>query len=153
MRTSRLVVAVALTAMTAACGGSDDTAGTGGGAPLAEQSSAAAPEASASANAGAGGGQVLTAALGEEGKPDSFVLSLTDSTGNKVTSLPAGQYQIEVDDQSDIHNFHLTGAGDVEESTSVPDKESPTWTVDLQAGDYKAVCDPHPQMRVDFTVT
>ena len=38
--------------------------------------------------------------------------------GRSVSTLPAGSYTIEVDDQSDMHNFHLTGPG-VEETTDV----------------------------------
>ena len=155
MRTSRFVAAVAVAVLSTACGGGGDAAQT----PLAGGSSSAAPEAgatpqvSASAGGTAAGAQVLTGTVGKQGEPDAFVISLTDSSGQKVTTLPAGQYQIQVDDPSDIHNFHLTGAGDVDESTSVEDKEQTTFSVDLQPGDYTVVCDPHPRMKQDFTVT
>ena len=71
-----------------------------------------------------------------------FEISLTDADGADVTTLAAGQYTIEVDDQSDIHNFHLTGAG-VDESTEVSAVGAETWEVAFEAGTYDFVCDPH----------
>ena len=47
-----------------------------------------------------------------------YVISLTDSTGAAVTSLPAGSYTIMVNDQSSSHNFHLSGPG-VNQTTTV----------------------------------
>ncbi len=38
--------------------------------------------------------------------------------GRRVTTLPAGTYTIDVNDQSSMHNFHLTGPG-VDEATDV----------------------------------
>ena len=71
-----------------------------------------------------------------------FEISLTGPDGAEVTSLPAGSYTIEVDDQSDIHNFHLTG-GTVDESTEVSGTGTATWEVTLEEGAYSFVCDPH----------
>jgi hypothetical protein len=96
---------------------------------------------------------VLTGTVGEEAKPDAFVITLTDGSGAEVTSLPAGQYDIEVDDLSSIHNFHLTGPG-VDEKTTVPGTGTVTWTVSLEPGEYTFVCDPHAQNMVGtFTVS
>ena len=94
----------------------------------------------------------LTAVVGTDDDPDAFVIMLMDDAGEMVTDLPAGDYTIEVDDPSAIHNFHLTG-GDVDESTTVDEVTQTTWDVTLEAGDYEYVCDPHPNMSGAFTVT
>ena len=95
---------------------------------------------------------VLTGSVGTPEDPEAFVITLVDSTGEPVTSLPAGDYVIEVSDPATIHNFHLMG-GSVDETTSVPEVEETTFEVTLEAGDYRYVCDPHPQMSGSFTVT
>lgn len=97
----------------------------------------------------AAGGSVLTASVGEGDKP---VITLTDSAGAPVTTLPAGSYTVKVKDLSAKHNFHLTGTG-VEEKTTVPEVTDVTWTVTLAAGTYTFKCDPHPPMTGSFTVT
>jgi Copper binding proteins, plastocyanin/azurin family len=71
-----------------------------------------------------------------------FVISLSGADGAAVTTLTAGSYTIDVNDQSDIHNFHLTGPG-VDETTDVAGTGSSTFEVDLEAGTYTFVCDPH----------
>ena len=40
-----------------------------------------------------------------------FEISLSTADGQPVETLTAGSYTVEVDDQSDSHNFHLTGTG------------------------------------------
>lgn len=153
----KLIIAgtLAMLTMTSACGGQE--------APASETEPTAQPAPQATVDptdppTGAtppaeGGGQILTATVGEEADPDAFVITLTDSSGNEVTSLPAGEYEIQVADLSKIHSFHLTGPG-VEETTTVPEVADATWTVTLQAGEYTYVCDPHPQrMLRTFTVT
>ena len=73
--------------------------------------------------------------------------------GNDVTTLTAGTYTIDVDDQSDAHNFHLTGTG-VDEMTDVGGTGTDTWTVTFEAGSYHFQCDPHSStMNGDFEVT
>jgi plastocyanin len=82
-----------------------------------------------------------------------FDISLTTADGKAVTTLPAGSYTIVVDDQADIHNFHLTGPG-VDSMTDVSGTGTVTWNVDLKAGSYHFQCDPHAgTMNGDFTVT
>ena len=72
--------------------------------------------------------------------------------GAKVTSLEPGTYVINVDDRSSSHNFHLAGPG-VDQRTAVSFVGQQTWTVDLQAGTYTYVCDPHAEsMRGAFAV-
>jgi plastocyanin len=69
-----------------------------------------------------------------------------------VSTLAAGSYTIEVDDQSDIHNFHLTGPR-VEETTEVGATGTDTWNVTVEPGTYSFVCDPHAgSMNGDFEV-
>jgi plastocyanin len=81
-----------------------------------------------------------------------FSISLRDDAGNPVTSLTAGAYEIEVDDLSDEHNFHLFGPG-VDVATDVAGTGSQTFKVTLQNGQYTFLCDPHPtRMRGAFSV-
>jgi plastocyanin len=82
-------------------------------------------------------GTTLTASVGP-----GFEISLTGADGADVETLSAGTYTVEVDDQSDIHNFHLTGPG-VDETTSVAEVGTASWEATLEAGTYTFVCDPH----------
>ncbi len=144
--------ALALVSLTAACGGG--TSGTASSSPSATSapSSAAAPTTSSSGSAAAGG-QTLTGTVGTTDQPDAFTITLTDGSGQPVSTLKAGTYQVQVKDLSSIHNFHITGPG-VEQKTTVPEKTGTTFTVNLQAGTYTFVCDPHPgNMKKEFTVT
>jgi plastocyanin len=82
-----------------------------------------------------------------------FEISLTGSDGQAVSTLTPGTYTIDVNDQSDAHNFHLTGPG-VEETTDVGGTGTTTWTVTLQDGSYHFQCDPHAStMNGDFEVS
>ncbi len=58
-------------------------------------------------------------------------------------SVTPGSYELEVDDLSDIHNFHLTGPGGVDVTTDVAGEGTESFTVELEAGTYSFVCDPH----------
>jgi plastocyanin len=58
------------------------------------------------------------------------------------TTVKAGTYAIVIHDKSNIHNFHLTGPG-VNKLTSTPWVGTKTWTVKLNKGTYRFVCDPH----------
>jgi plastocyanin len=81
-----------------------------------------------------------------------FTINLTDDAGARVTKLDAGTYEIEVEDESSQHNFHLVGPG-VDRATSVSGEGKETWTVTFTAGAYTYVCDPHASsMRGSFTV-
>ncbi len=148
MKHLTLAGVLALALVTAGCSNDADEA-TDTAAPAPAESSAAAEP---SESAAAGGENVLQGTVGKEGDPDAFVITLTDSTGKEVKTLPAGSYTINVDDLSEIHNFHLKG-GDVDETTTVPEVGQKTFSVDLTAGEYEAVCDPHPKMVAPFTVT
>jgi hypothetical protein len=80
-----------------------------------------------------------------------YSITLTQN-GTKVTHLDPGTYTIDVDDQADIHNFHLFGTG-VNESTTVEGTGTTTWTVTFSDGTYTYVCDAHPGSMIGkFTV-
>ena len=83
------------------------------------------------------------------GTNDAFVISLRDASGNAVTQLAPGTYDIAVSDRSESHNFHLKGPG-VDVSTPIGEKQETTWTVTIGEGRYTYVCDAHSQMRGYF---
>jgi plastocyanin len=81
-----------------------------------------------------------------------FAISLKDASGAKVTHLDPGTYAIHVVDQSDMHNFDLTGPG-VSKSTEVTEVGEQDWTVTFTDGTYRYVCDVHAtSMKGSFTV-
>jgi hypothetical protein len=157
------VVAVALVVATTGCTGGQEsasgppapTAAPSSGpsvAPSAAPSTAPAPSAAPSEPAAAGEVPLLEGRVGTEEDPEAFELVLTDSSGAPVEDLPAGDYDIRVQDPSTLHNFHLTGPG-VDETTPVPGTGEVVWRVTLAAGEYTAVCDPHPDMVATFSVS
>jgi hypothetical protein len=158
------VAATALLAATTGCASDDQESATSPAAPtqapspagsLPAEPTAAAPAPSAAAPAPSAGGTsvpLLEGAVGTEEDPESFELTLTDSSGAPVETLPAGAYDIRVKDVATIHNFHLTGPG-VDETTPIPGTTEVVWRVTLTAGEYTAVCDPHPDMAASFTVS
>jgi hypothetical protein len=102
----------------------------------------------------AGPAEHPTKLLGDVGKGGQFVISLTDQDGKKIKHLAAGTYPVEVNDESSIHNFHLTGPGGVDQSTDVGGKGTKTFQVTFSPGTYTFVCDPHAgTMRGSFTVS
>jgi plastocyanin len=128
-----LILLVVLGLSVAGCGGDDDEAGT---------TTEAATEATTEAS-GSGGGTTLNGSVGP-----GFDISLEGTDG-----LTAGSYTLVVNDQSDQHNFHLTGPGGVDVSTEVGEVEEESFDVELEAGEYTFVCDPHAsQMKGSFTV-
>lgn len=81
-----------------------------------------------------------------------FTISLSTEAGARVTHLDPGTYEIEVDDMSVEHNFHLRGPG-VDRATEIGDVGTQEWTVTLRDGTYTYVCDPHQgDMRGSFTI-
>ena len=86
----------------AACGGNDEEAAPAEPAPA--EPAPAEPPAETPAEPAAGG----TTLQGSVGP--GFTISLTQD-GSDVTELAAGTYTIEVNDQADVHNFHLVGPG------------------------------------------
>ena len=80
-----------------------------------------------------------------------FAISLTQN-GAKVTHLDPGTYTIAVNDQADVHNFHLQGPG-VDQATSIEGIGTTTWTVTLGDGSFLYFCDAHPvSLLGKFTV-
>ena len=131
----RLAAAGGVCAVLAACGGSSS----GGGGDSGDEDF--------------GPVQHPASLVGEVGEDDAYEISLTDPDGNPIKNLAAGEYDLEVEDYSGIHNFHLTG-GSVNESTTVGEKTTKTFHVNFSAGDYTFVCDPHAsQMSGEFHVS
>jgi plastocyanin len=85
------------------------------------------------------------------GQNDAFAISLRDASGNVVTHLDPGTYDIEVHDFSAEHNFHLFGPG-VEQATGIENVENVVWTVTFTDGRYRFECAAHAgQMKGSFT--
>jgi hypothetical protein len=85
----------------------------------------------------------------------SSTISLKSQSGDPITQLAPGTYDIEVHDNSSSHNFHLSGPG-VNELTDVSFEGTLIWEdVTFQAGStYPFVCDPHAAyMNGSFTTT
>jgi hypothetical protein len=58
-------------------------------------------------------------------------------------TIPPGTYTVNVDDSTDIHQFHLFGPG-FDRETDIDQVTKETWTVTFQAGDlYTFECDLH----------
>src|SRR6266567_4272883 len=83
---------------------------------------------------------------------DAFVISLRAASGNAVTQLAPGTYDIAVSDRSESHNFHLKGPG-VDMSTPIGSKQETTWTVTIGEGRYTYVCDAHSALPGPALVT
>jgi plastocyanin len=128
-RLALLLLLALLATGVAACGGDDEE-------------EADATTAAGAAATGAGGA-TITGSVGP-----GFDISVDGAEG-----LSPGTYTLVVDDQASEHNFHLTGPGGVDVSTNVGDEGEESFEVELAAGEYTFVCDPHAsQMRGTFTV-
>ena len=138
-----LVVGLAVMALAVAgCGGSDDETASGTDTTATETTDT-------TDTSGAAAGTKLIGSVAS----DDFTITLTTEDGTAVTSLPAGDYTLEIVDKSDIHNFHLVGPG-VNKRTSVAGKGTVTWKVALKRGKYTFQCDPHAgMMNGHLTVT
>src|SRR6185437_10297449 len=85
---------------------------------------------------------------------DGFIgINFADGTPIGKT-LPAGTYTVNVDDQTDIHQFHLFGPG-VDRETDVDGVGKQTWVLTFQAGaNYSYQCDLHADIMFgQFSVT
>ena len=145
MRGRRLVVVVGLAVAVLALA----LAGCGGGSDNAATDTDTGTESTDTTGTSAEASNELYGTVGP-----GFTISLTTEDGTAVTSLPAGDYKIAVDDKSDVHNFHLTGPGDVDVMTDVSEVTKVDWDVTLVAGTYNYQCDPHAStMNGSFEVT
>ena len=137
-----LVVGLAVMALAVAgCGGSNDS--------TTAATDTTATETTDTTDTSAATGTKLIGSVAS----DDFVITLTTEDGTPVTSLPAGDYTLEIVDKTDIHNFHLTGSG-VDEASEVGGQEDKEVPITLVAGSYHYQCDPHSsQMNGDFEVT
>jgi hypothetical protein len=132
-RAALLILFVLLGLAVAGCGGDDD-----------ETTATTEATETTTETSGSGGGTTLNGSVGP-----GFDISLDGTDG-----LTAGSYTLVVNDQSDQHNFHLTGPGGVDVSTDVEETGEKSFDVELEAGEYTFVCDPHAsQMKGSFTVS
>jgi Copper binding proteins, plastocyanin/azurin family len=142
------LVAIALALPLAGCGGDDqesaDTTGTTTtettttDTTTAETTTDEATTGETTTTGGAGGALALSGSVGP-----GFEISLFPTGGDAPSGLTPGSYELTVEDLSSAHNFHLTGPGGVDVSTSVAEEGTETFTVELEAGTYEFVCDPH----------
>jgi plastocyanin len=143
MQRMRFVLVAALAAVAlvgAGCGGDDESDGT---TTTTETTETDTTTDETTTEAGSG----LAGTVGP-----GFDISLTTADGASVETLAPGSYELTVEDLSSAHNFHLTGPG-VDVSTSVSEEGTESFTVELQAGTYEFVCDPHAsQMNGSFEV-
>ena len=82
-------------------------------------------------------------------------ISMADSSGHPISEIGPGTYDIEVRDNSEFHNFRLTGPG-VSLSTTVPFVGTTTWedVVVQPSSSYAYRCDPHAHsMSGSFTTS
>jgi plastocyanin len=132
-------LAVAALAL-AGCGGGDD-----------EASGTTDTETTTTETTSQTGGDTGTVLKGSVGP--GFEISLSTADGQSVETLAPGNYKLEVDDQSDIHNFHLSGDG-VDVSTDVGSTGTESFDITVTSGTYTFVCDPHSStMNGSFEVS
>ena len=119
-----------------ACGGDDSSS-----------SDETTTEAATTPEPSGGGGSASATLTGETGP--GFEISVSQDT------VKAGTYTLDIEDKSEMHNFHLVGPGVDEEITDVPFVGEKSVTVTLEPGTYTFQCDPHVAqgMKGTFTVT
>jgi plastocyanin len=80
-----------------------------------------------------------------------MTISLRTSGGAAVTKIDPGTYDLEITDNSEFHNFHLSGPG-VNQLTGVEGTGTVSVTVTFGNGTYTFRCDVHSSsMRGTFT--
>jgi plastocyanin len=139
MKTTRFTLVAALAALALAavgCGGGDE--GAGDTTTTDTTTTETTPT-----------GSTISGSVGP-----GFDISMSTADGQPLDSVEAGSYALEVEDLSSAHNFHLTGPGGVDVSTDVAAEGTETFQVDLQAGTYSFVCNPHAStMNGSFEVS
>ena len=142
--TMALVLAVAaFTFGVAACGGDDSSSSDG-----TTTEATSTEDATGSRSGGSASGTLK----GETGP--GFTIEVSQD-GQDAETVKAGTYTLEVEDKSDMHNFHLIVPGVDEEVTEVGFVGDKSVTVTLEPGTYTYQCDPHAAsgMKGTFTVT
>jgi len=138
MRDTRLALPIGLAVVALAAVGCGD----GGDEGSAETSTTSPPK--------------LIGTVGSSDDPDAYEISLTTEDGAEVTTtLPPGEYILEINDLSTIHNFHLGGPyAAVDVATDVAGTGEKTAIVLLNEPEsYIYVCDAHPTtMNVTFSI-
>jgi hypothetical protein len=81
-----------------------------------------------------------------------FSIAIKDATGQVVRNLDAGAYTVQVHDETEAHNLHLSGPG-VDQATEVEGEGDFTWPVTLSVGTYRYLCDVHPSLNGSFAVS
>lgn len=133
----------ALALVGAGCGGDDDTDGT-----TTTETTETTTTTDTTETETTGNGSALKGTVGP-----GFTISITTADGDPVETLSPGSYDLEIEDLSSAHNFHLSGAG-VDISTDVGETGTQNVPLDLAAGTYTFVCDPHAtQMTGSFEVS
>ena len=133
-------LAVAALALTGCGGGDDEASGT--------TDTGTTTTTETTSQTGGDAGAVLKGSVGP-----GFEISLSTADGQSVETLAPGSYTLEVDDQSDIHNFHLSGDG-VDVSTDVGSTGTESFDITVTSGTYTFVCDPHSStMNGSFEVS
>ena len=98
----------------------------------------------------------LIGTVGSTDDPDAYEIHLTTEDRAEVaTVLPPGEYMLEINDLSTIHNFHLGGPrAAVDVATDVAGTGQKAAIVLLQEPEsYIYVCDAHPTtMNVTFSI-
>jgi len=143
MTIALVLAGVTLTVGATACGGDDSSSSDE------TTTEAASTEGTTTSDGGGAASGTLT---GETGP--GFTIEVSQD-GEDAETVKAGTYTLEVEDKSDMHNFHLIGPGVDEEVTDVAFVGDKSVTVTLQKGTYTYQCDPHAAsgMKGTFTVT
>jgi plastocyanin len=143
-----VLAAMALTFGALACGGDDSSSADGTTTEATTEGTTTAEGTTTSE----GGGSATGTLKGETGP--GFTIEVSQN-GSDAETVKAGTYTLEVEDKSDMHNFHLIGPGVDEEVTDVPFAGEKSVTVTLEPGTYTYQCDPHAAsgMKGTFTVT
>ncbi len=98
----------------------------------------------------------LIGTVGSTDDPDAYEIKLTGEDGAEVTTtLPPGEYLLEIADLSTLHNFHLDARYDgVDLATDVAGTGEKAAIVVLRDGEsYIYLCDAHPTtMNVTFSI-
>jgi hypothetical protein len=98
----------------------------------------------------------LIATVGSADDPDAYEISLRTEDGAEITTtLPPGEYRLEIDDRSTIHNFHLYERDrGLDVASEIEGTGTQTTTVVFpEPASYIYVCDAHPdRMRETFSI-